>query len=167
MSPVFPALEAPVPAYPCVQCGNPVDTSGDGRCKKCQEQRPFKCSKCDRQMGLLSLHAPEKLTFRKPLYCQDCGPAAESVDCRQCGVSLTRSNGVEVTLNGVRVVYHPECYARQKKIHGTVKPIALVAGFLICGYFGYGLTDGWMTAAAGGGVGILAGLAVSKLFASG
>lgn len=154
-----------MPAYPCIKCGSPVDTGGEGRCKKCQEQRPFKCTKCERQMGVLSVYAPEKLTFRKPIYCQECGPSADMVECRQCGVSLTRGNGVEVTVRGVPAVYHPECYAKQTRIHKIVLPIAIVAMVVIGGYGGYMMTHGWVTALIGAGLGVFVGLGIAKPFA--
>lgn len=154
-----------MPAYPCVKCGYSVDTSGDGVCKNCRETRPFKCSKCDRTMDLFNVHAPEKLTFRKPIFCRQCGPSTESVDCRQCGLSLTRSNSQEVQIGGQPAYYHPECYEKQAGTYRTVRPLAIGAGVLVCGYVGYMLSHLWIVALGAALLGIVVGAAVARPFA--
>ena len=154
-----------MPAYPCIKCGTPVDTAGDGVCKKCHEAKPFKCTKCERSMDVFSIYAPEKLTFHKPIFCRNCGPTTEMVDCRQCGISLTRSNAVEVQIKEQAAFYHPTCYEKQTRIHNTVRPIAMVAGFLICMYFGYMLSHMWPVALAAGLPGIGIGVLVAQPFA--
>lgn len=154
-----------MPAYPCLKCGAPVDTSGDGVCKKCHEHKPFKCTKCERAMDLFSVYAPEKLTFRKPIYCEKCGPTTELVDCRQCAISLTRSNAVEVRIRGQEAFYHPECHARQTRVFRTVRAMAMAAGVLICGYFGYMLGHNWWLALLLSLPGIPLGLLLARPFA--
>lgn len=154
-----------MPAYPCEQCGTPVDTAGDGRCKKCQDRKPFKCSKCGKRIGLLSIYHPERLNFKKPLFCNECGPEVEQIDCRQCGISLMRSNGVEVEVNGVMQVYHHDCYNRQVGLYKRILPIAMIAMFLICGYFGYMLYNAWFMILIGGALGLFVGKAIAKPFA--
>lgn len=155
-----------MPAYPCCKCQAPVDTSSiDSRCKKCGEQRPFKCTKCEKQMSQMAVYQPEKLTFRKPLYCLECGPSAESVECHACGTSLTRSNGLEVNLRGQQVVYHPECYEKQVRVHRIVQPALIAAGFVICGYLGYYVGHSWITFLPGAGMGALLGMGLARPFA--
>lgn len=155
-----------MPAYPCVKCQTPVDTGSiDSRCKKCGEQRPFKCTKCEKQMSQMGVYQPEKLTFRKPLYCLECGPSAESVDCRQCGSSMTRSNAKEVNLRGQTVFYHPECYEKQAKMFRIVQPVAFVAGFVICGYLGFTVLKHWVGFVVGGGLGLVVGMGLARPFA--
>lgn len=156
-----------MPAYPCCKCQAPVDTGSlDARCKKCGEQRPFKCTKCEKQMSQMGVFQPEKLSFRKPLYCLECGPATETVECRQCGTSMTRSNAREVTLRGQVVYYHPECYEKQAKVFRVVQPVALVAGVVIFGYLGFYVGHSWITALPGAGLGFLVGMALARPFAA-
>lgn len=154
-----------MPAYPCFKCQTPVDTSGDGRCKKCSEARPFQCSRCNRQMDLLSVYQPEKLSFRKPLFCLTCGPSAESVECRSCGDPLTRINGHEVArADGTTTVYHPECYQKQARMYATVRPAALLSLLLIGAYLGYMTTLNWMGAFIGALLGVPVGDRLSRPF---
>ncbi len=163
-----------MPSYPCEACGAPVEITGheyDLRCKKCGDQRPFKCSKCQRRIGIDSVYHPERLTFRKPLFCQECGAEVDFVECRQCKTSLMRSNGVEITVGGESRIYHRECYQSAQSMKIRVFAIAAVALFFIVGYLGYmmGYLTGlpgvpWVVAFMGSMLGIYFGYKIGALF---
>ncbi|MGM9993069.1 MAG: hypothetical protein ACI376_09565 [Candidatus Bruticola sp.] len=124
--------------YPCAECGSMVETAGLGACKKCGSKKPFKCSKCGKQVGLDYVYKPDKLTFSgKPLYCLDCGADVEQVPCARCGKTLIRSTGVERPVDGVIKVYHKECIEQQSKIYKYVMPIIVIVGAITIGYAAY------------------------------
>lgn len=154
-----------MPAYPCEDCGNLVDTNGNGQCKKCNTKKPFKCSKCGRRLGVLGIYQVEKIKFRKPLFCTECGPEVEQVPCSQCGVSLSRSTGVEVTINGVDKVFHKDCYDKQIRMYRKVLPAAVICMYIICGYFGYMIHHAWWMVILFGFIGLPIGKSIAKPFA--
>ena len=158
-----------MPSYPCENCGAPVEITGneyDLRCKKCGERRPFKCSKCQRRIGIDQVHHPEKLTFRKPIFCEECGNETDFVKCNQCSRTLMRSNGIERKVKGEMHIYHRECYEHAIKTQNKVFPIAPISLFLICGYLAYVyLYKAWLCACLVGIVGIYIARKLADLFA--
>lgn len=145
--------------YPCAECDNMVETKGIGTCPKCGCKKPFKCSKCGKQIGLDFVYKPEKLTFSgKPLYCLDCGSDVEQVPCARCGKTLIRSTGVERPIDGVIKVYHKECLEQQSKIYTFVMPIIVFVTGIAVGYAAWMLTHAWY----GLTVGALLGAGIGK-----
>ncbi|MBQ7567928.1 hypothetical protein IJT17_03905 [bacterium] len=157
-----------MPSFPCEACGAPVEITGhdyDVKCKKCGDKRPFKCSKCQRRIGLDMIYHPERLTFKKPIFCQECGSETDFVQCSQCTQSLMRANSVEKIVNGDTHFYHKECYISAIKLQKRVLPVAAIALAFIVGYLFYMLCTHWSLFVIGGIIGIFAGKKVSDLFA--
>lgn len=164
-------------AFPCEDCGalNEMNIFGSTSCKKCQSKKPFKCSKCGKRISVSSVFHPEKLTMAsKPIFCIDCGSAVEQVECRHCGITLMRSTGIEVPINGVLRVYHKNCYEKQKSIHKWVLPIALCVCTLFLGYLGITVADKFdpgntiariLIGLVGAGLGAFLGKKIAGVFA--
>lgn len=153
--------------YPCAECGSMVETTGTGTCKKCGSKKPFKCSKCGKQIGLESVYKPEKLTFSgKPLYCIDCGADVQQVPCARCGKTLIRSTGVERPIDGVIKIYHKECIEQQSKIYTYVMPIVVFVAGVVLGYAGFMLTHAWWGTLICGVFGLILGKAAADKFLS-
>ncbi|MDO5295074.1 MAG: hypothetical protein Q4F00_00315 [bacterium] len=126
-------------SYPCENCGTMVEITGseyDLRCKKCGEKKPFKCSKCQKQIGVDDIYHPERLTFRKPIFCNDCGASADFVTCNQCTQTLMRANCVEKNIDGKPHYYHKNCYDDAIKMQNRIKylapiPLALIGAYVL------------------------------------
>lgn len=108
-----------MPSYPCEACGAPVEIpthDPDMRCKKCGDKQPFKCSKCQKRLSYDSIYHPERLTFRKPIFCKECGAEADYVTCNQCNLTLVRANSIEKKVKNETHFYHKECYEYATKM---------------------------------------------------
>ena len=156
-------------SYPCESCGAMVEITGkeyDLRCKKCGEKRPFKCSKCQKQIGIDSVYHPERLaSYRKPIFCNECGSDADFVTCSQCTQTLMRANSIEKTVNGKPHYYHKQCYEEAVKL----KKRTFYACLLLCPILAY-VFHGWILDSVvmyivGALIGLIAAFKISNLFA--
>lgn len=157
-----------MPAYPCESCGAAIEIGGkeyDVRCTKCGERKPFKCSKCQKRLSVDLIFCPEKLTFRKPIFCEECGKLSEFVKCSQCKCTLMRANGVDRLVKGEVHSYHTECYDRAVSLQRKIFPFVSISLAIVCSYllYNYAYSSLWVIL---GGIAIGAGLGykISQLF---
>ena len=157
-------------SYPCESCGAMVEITGneyDLRCKKCGEKKPFKCSKCQKQIGLDAVYHPERLaSYRKPIFCSECGADADFVTCNQCTQTLMRASCIEKVINGKSHFYHKQCYEDAVKLQKRTLYACLVGLSVIFAYVFHGwIWDSWVMYIVGALVGVICAFKISNLFA--
>jgi len=157
-----------LPAYPCVRCSNQVDIR-DVTCRSCNEKKPFRCVKCDRQMGSFEIFDAESIKFQKPLYCDTCGRESKPVPCHHCKIDLVRRDAATFDPGSGERLYHPECLRtvllQQKVSKGLMVFLIPFLAWIGYSYLGYYVHPymGFVGAPLGGFLGWwLAGLMAPK-----
>lgn len=151
-----------MPAYPCVHCNTNVDVR-EPTCKKCKSRTPFKCTQCDRVIGIFEVYGVDQLTYQKPLYCKGCGKANERLACSRCGEDLKRKEAKErhTPARGV-LLYHEKCleaFQRQEMVSRLLS-IVLFGALAFGGYSTFsvqGTVVGIVAGFAGTAVGLWLG----------
>jgi len=122
-----------VPAYPCAQCRNQVDLR-DLTCRGCGSKTPFKCSKCEVNMGTFDIFAVDTITFQRPLFCGKCGKETERIACKHCGADVTRRDAVEED----DLIFHPDCF-KTRQLQAKVSKGLMVALIPLGAWMGWSL----------------------------
>jgi hypothetical protein len=157
-----------MPAVACAGCANLVDTQ-DFLCKKCGDKKPFQCSKCNKRLSSVEIFEPEKLTFRKTVFCRACGPAVAVVTCHHCSTGLVRNSGRErIGSKGDALIYHEACWKTYELQVRTSRIVLLLVSPILAILFAWGAwskSEGSvLTTLALAVVGLAAGVAVSRVF---
>jgi hypothetical protein len=119
-------VEDRMPVYPCSKCRAQVDIR-DVVCRGCGEQKPFKCTKCDKPMAQDEVYGVESINFQKPLFCMACGKDVSVVSCHRCNLNVIRSDAVEKYGSGDRLLFfHPDCMKTSEK-QAAASRIAMLA----------------------------------------
>lgn len=131
-------------AVACMNCKALVDTN-DPFCKKCNEKKPFQCSKCEERLATHQVFEPEKLVLKKPIFCVKCGQETSHVKCANCKTNLVRSAGRERTgRKGELLVYHEDCwktYEMQVKYGNLIRTFGIPILALLFGVTMFLRTD--------------------------
>ncbi|MHB2020441.1 MAG: hypothetical protein ACYCW6_26190 [Candidatus Xenobia bacterium] len=154
-----------MPAVACVACKSLVDTN-DPFCKKCNEKKPFQCSKCDKRLGTHEVFEPEKLVLKKPVFCTNCGQETSHVQCANCKTHLVRSAGRERSgRNGAVLVYHEDCwktYEMQVRYGDIIrKYVTPVVGLMVGALSFYQSGHSALNGLGGAAIGAMACLAIA------